>query len=107
MNNMRSPTQPKQPHKRLNIVLIKTEFCQNVSVRVLLSNYLNVRMPEGNASSSPCLITLCPVLSVCVCVRPDRETAIMSKYYDGVEFPFCDEFSKYEKLAKIGQGTFG
>ncbi|RXN21702.1 cyclin-dependent kinase 9 [Labeo rohita] len=40
-------------------------------------------------------------------VLPDRETAIMSKYYDGVEFPFCDEFSKYEKLAKIGQGTFG
>ncbi|MGH0116096.1 UNVERIFIED_CONTAM: hypothetical protein FKN15_023129 [Acipenser sinensis] len=39
--------------------------------------------------------------------RPDREAAIMSKYYDGVEFPFCDEFSKYEKLAKIGQGTFG
>ena len=52
---------------------------------------------------------------MCVCVfkvcvlpcRPDREAAIMSKYYDGVEFPFCDEFSKYEKLAKIGQGTFG
>lgn len=39
--------------------------------------------------------------------RPDREAAIMSKYYDGVEFPFCDEFSKYEKMAKIGQGTFG
>ncbi|KAJ8286466.1 hypothetical protein GJAV_G00039550 [Gymnothorax javanicus] len=39
--------------------------------------------------------------------KPDREAAIMSKYYDGVEFPFCDEFSKYEKLAKIGQGTFG
>nr|XP_019937395.1 PREDICTED: cyclin-dependent kinase 9 [Paralichthys olivaceus] len=39
--------------------------------------------------------------------KPDREAAIMSKYYDGVEFPFCDEFSKYEKMAKIGQGTFG
>ncbi|KAG7273765.1 hypothetical protein CRUP_003265 [Coryphaenoides rupestris] len=39
--------------------------------------------------------------------KPDREAAIMAKYYDGVEFPFCDEFSKYEKLAKIGQGTFG
>lgn len=22
-------------------------------------------------------------------------------------FPFCDESSKYEKVAKIGQGTFG
>ena len=31
----------------------------------------------------------------------------MSKYYDGVEFPLCDELSKYEKMAKIGQGTFG
>ena len=43
----------------------------------------------------------------CLLSRPDREAAIMSKYYDGVEFPFCDEFSKYEKMAKIGQGTFG
>ncbi|KAF3848696.1 hypothetical protein F7725_015193 [Dissostichus mawsoni] len=42
-----------------------------------------------------------------VAEKPDREAAIMSKYYDGVEFPFCDEFSKYEKMAKIGQGTFG
>lgn len=32
---------------------------------------------------------------------------MMSKYYDGVEFPFCNEVSKYERIAKIGQGTFG
>ncbi|XP_043914283.1 cyclin-dependent kinase 9 isoform X1 [Protopterus annectens] len=31
----------------------------------------------------------------------------MAKYYEGVEFPFCDEVSKYERMAKIGQGTFG
>lgn len=32
----------------------------------------------------------------------DRE-----KFFDELEFPFCDEVNKYEKMAKIGQGTFG
>lgn len=32
----------------------------------------------------------------------DRE-----KFLDELEFPFCDEVNKYEKMAKIGQGTFG
>lgn len=25
----------------------------------------------------------------------------------GVKFPFCPEIGKYERLAKVGQGTFG
>ncbi|XP_043462934.1 cyclin-dependent kinase 9-like [Leptopilina heterotoma] len=29
------------------------------------------------------------------------------KYIEEFNFPFCDESSKYEKVAKIGQGTFG
>lgn len=29
------------------------------------------------------------------------------KYIEEYEFQFCDEASKYEKVAKIGQGTFG
>lgn len=36
-----------------------------------------------------------------------RLEAAMAKQYDSVECPFCDEVTKYEKLAKIGQGTFG
>lgn len=29
------------------------------------------------------------------------------KYIEEFDFPYCDESSKYEKVAKIGQGTFG
>lgn len=29
------------------------------------------------------------------------------KYVEEFSFPFCEESSKYEKVAKIGQGTFG
>lgn len=28
-------------------------------------------------------------------------------YIENYNFPYCDESSKYEKVSKIGQGTFG
>ena len=28
-------------------------------------------------------------------------------YIESFEFPHCDDVAKYEKLSKIGQGTFG
>lgn len=33
--------------------------------------------------------------------------ASKQKYIENYDFPYCDESSKYEKVAKIGQGTFG
>lgn len=29
------------------------------------------------------------------------------KFIENYDFLYCDESSKYEKVAKIGQGTFG
>lgn len=29
------------------------------------------------------------------------------KYIENFNFPHCDETAKYERVAKIGQGTFG
>lgn len=33
--------------------------------------------------------------------------AAKRRYIEAYDFPFCEESSKYEKVAKIGQGTFG
>lgn len=29
------------------------------------------------------------------------------KYLEDFHFPFCEDATKFEKMAKIGQGTFG
>lgn len=33
--------------------------------------------------------------------------AAKQQYIEEYMFPFCDESNKYEKVSKIGQGTFG
>ncbi|KAF9412202.1 hypothetical protein HW555_009225 [Spodoptera exigua] len=45
-----------------------------------------------------------PVMSTSSTILNMREK---EKYIEDFDFPFCDESSKYEKVAKIGQGTFG
>ena len=39
---------------------------------------------------------------LCVTIHSTRD-----QYIEQFDFPFCEEVSKYEKQAKIGQGTFG
>lgn len=34
-------------------------------------------------------------------------TVMTNNKYDDLEYPYCDDVAKFEKLAKIGQGTFG
>lgn len=36
-----------------------------------------------------------------------QNLAIKEKYIENYDFMYCAESSKYEKVAKIGQGTFG
>lgn len=36
-----------------------------------------------------------------------QNLAIKEKYIENYDFMYCAESNKYEKVAKIGQGTFG
>ncbi|XP_059613626.1 cyclin-dependent kinase 9 [Phlebotomus argentipes] len=39
--------------------------------------------------------------------QPMQSLAAKQKYIEEYDFPYCDESGKYEKVSKIGQGTFG
>ena len=38
---------------------------------------------------------------------PASIAADKERYIDKYDFPYCARIDKYEKIAKIGQGTFG
>ena len=40
-------------------------------------------------------------------ISADMNRADRDKYIETFDYPFCDDVGKYEKLSKIGQGTFG
>ncbi|XP_055702724.1 cyclin-dependent kinase 9 [Phlebotomus papatasi] len=39
--------------------------------------------------------------------QPMQSLTAKQKYIEDYDFPYCDESGKYEKVSKIGQGTFG
>lgn len=39
--------------------------------------------------------------------KTQQTLAAKQKYIENYDFQYCDESIKYEKVAKIGQGTFG
>lgn len=56
-------------------------------------------MSDDKSSATP---TPRMAMSITQMNPKDRE-----KFLEELDFPFCDEVTKYEKMAKIGQGTFG
>lgn len=51
-----------------------------------------------------------PVVGAAAAAPPSKTQqtlAAKQKYIENYDFQYCDESIKYEKVAKIGQGTFG
>lgn len=51
-----------------------------------------------------------PVVGTAAAATPSKTQqtlAAKQKYIENYDFQYCDESIKYEKVAKIGQGTFG
>lgn len=61
-------------------------------------------LPAVDASAS----ASAPSTSAQSAATVSRELTLKKQTYIGnYDFPFCDESGKYEKVTKIGQGTFG
>ncbi|XP_065343473.1 cyclin-dependent kinase 9-like [Cloeon dipterum] len=59
--------------------------------------------PSGSSSSNSSSSSDDPLIaSGLLCQMKDKE-----KYMENCNFPYCQDVVKYEKVAKIGQGTFG
>jgi hypothetical protein len=58
--------------------------------------------PEVDPVASNSEVVLVKISSSMKMNKAEKE-----KYIENFDYPHCDEVGKYEKLSKIGQGTFG
>lgn len=64
------------------------------------SSQIRVTDEQGSATTNANPTTAPPS-------KTQQTLAAKQKYIENYDFQYCDESIKYEKVAKIGQGTFG
>ena len=70
---------------------------------------LSTQQPKPNTSSN--MATGTTTTTTTVVTKTAGNTQVLEtvdfRVFENIEYPFCADYSKYEKILKIGQGTFG
>lgn len=64
-------------------------------------------MCSGTHSTHSSSTSVLPQTQTSTKITPQSMAQMKSEAIEEFDYPFCDDVSKYEKLTKIGQGTFG